>query len=165
MKVVFDTDVVLDLLLDRQPFAPAATQLFARAERGELVAAVCATTVTTVFYLAERARDHTAAREVLARLLALTEVAPVGRAVLDSALASPMADFEDAVVCAAALGAGADAVVTRNLRDFVAAPLPTFSPDGLLSALDALAAGGAQPSPSGTPAGSTKPARTDDVTT
>ncbi len=125
------------LYQDRQPFAPASSELFARAERGSLATAVCASTVTTVFYLAEKGRWRVAARTAVEHLLALCEVAPVGRTALDGALASPMKDFEDAVVCAAALGAGADAVVTRNSRDFVAAPLPTFSPESLLSALDA----------------------------
>ncbi len=138
MKVLIDTDVVLDLLLDREPFSTAAAELFARVELGGLAGYVCATSVTTVCYLAEKARGQAAAREAISRLMALAEIAPVSRAVLDAALTFGMKDFEDAVVSAAAQGVGADFVVTRNLRDFAAAPLPAYEPAGLLSMLDTL---------------------------
>jgi predicted nucleic acid-binding protein len=138
MKVVFDTDVVLDLLLDRKPFSVAATELFARVERGDLTGLVSATTVTTVYYLAEKARGRASARQAVSRLLDLIDVAQVGRPALEAALAGDMTDYEDAVVCAAALSAGADAVVTRNLPDYAKSPLPAHAPDALLTLLDAV---------------------------
>ena len=51
MIALFDTDVVLDLLLDRQPFAEAAAQMFSKVEEGEIQGYVSATTITTVYYL------------------------------------------------------------------------------------------------------------------
>jgi predicted nucleic acid-binding protein len=139
MKVVFDTDVVLDLLLDREPFSVAATELFARVERGDVTGMVSATTVTRVYYLAQKARGRGGAHEAISRLLGLVDVAQVGRPALEAALVGTMTDFEDAVVCAAALSAGADAVVTRNLTDFTKAPLPVHAPDALLTLLEAIA--------------------------
>ena len=64
----------------------------------------------------------------LRRLLSLFEVAPVTRAVLDGALKSQATDFEDAVVAAAALQAGAQAIITRNLRDFADSPVRAHTP-------------------------------------
>lgn len=134
MKVVLDTNVVLDLLLDRAPHADAAAQVFSQIESGLLVACVCATTITTVHYVAEKTVGDAAAREHLTQLLHLVEVAPVTRPVVEHALVSPMADFEDAVLAHAAAMSGAEAVITRNGRDFHGGPLRVYSPAQWLAA-------------------------------
>jgi predicted RNA binding protein YcfA (HicA-like mRNA interferase family)/predicted nucleic acid-binding protein len=102
LRVLFDTDVVLDLLLDRQPFSAPAADLFSRVERGELRGYLCATTVTTVHYLAAKVIGTRRARAEVRRLLTLFEVAPVSRPILEAALAGAFADFEDAVIYEAA---------------------------------------------------------------
>ena len=134
MKVVLDTNVVLDLLLDRAPHADAAAQVFAQIESGLLTACVCATTITTIHYVAEKTAGDAAARQHLAQLLQLVEVAPVTRPVVELALTSSMADFEDAVLAYAALQSGAQAVITRNGRDFQGGPLRVYSPSQWLAA-------------------------------
>jgi predicted nucleic acid-binding protein len=134
MKVVLDTDVVLDLLLDRAPHAEAAAQVFAQIEAGLLTGCVCATTVTTIHYVAEKAVGDATARQLLAQLLRLVEVAPVTRPVVEKALNSAMADFEDAVLAHAAAMSGAEAVITRNGRDFRGGPLRVYSPAQWLAA-------------------------------
>lgn len=128
MKLMVDTNVVLDLLLDRQPFSDAAAQVFDRIERGEVSACLCATTLTTVHYLCARELGDGATRRALQDLLDLFEVAPVTRPVLEHALSSKLVDFEDAVLVEAGLQAGATAVVTRNIKDFKGASLPTYAP-------------------------------------
>ncbi len=137
MRLLVDTDVVLDLLLDRPQFGDAAVRLFAHVERGEVAAYVCATTVTTIHYLATKAVGRARSRRLLERLLSLVEVAPVNRVVLDRALESKVADFEDSVVCQSALQVSADAVVTRNLGDYRKAPLPVHRPSDMLKLLEA----------------------------
>lgn len=134
MKVVLDTNVVLDLLLDREPHAESAAQVFAQIERGQVVACVCATTLTTVHFVAKKTVGDAAARQRLADLLQLVEVAPVTRLVLDQALASRMGDFEDAVLAHAGVLSGAGAVITRNTRDFHRGPLRVYSPQQWLAA-------------------------------
>lgn len=134
MKAVLDTNVVLDLLLDRAPHADAATQVFAQIEAGLLTACVCATTITTIHYVAEKTVGDTATRLLLADLLRLVEVAPVTRPVLEQALKSPMGDFEDAVLAHAAALSGAHAVITRNGRGFSNGPLRVYSPTQWLAA-------------------------------
>ncbi|MBI2749794.1 MAG: PIN domain-containing protein [Burkholderiales bacterium] len=128
MKLVIDTNVVLDLLLNRAPFADAAAAVFTQIESGAAMACVCATTVTTLHYLAEKAVGDTLARQHIRQLLTLLEVAPVTRAVIDLALNSPLKDFEDAVLAESAHSAGAQAIITRNGRDFQGGPLRVYSP-------------------------------------
>lgn len=137
MNVLFDTNVVLDVLLARAPHAEAAARLFSLVDSGRLEGTVCATTVTTVFYLASKAVGGKEARRLVADLLSLFSVAAVGRPELEIALGLSFDDFEDAVLHEAARSAGMTAIVTRNGRDFTRATLPIFAPQELLAALGA----------------------------
>jgi predicted nucleic acid-binding protein len=127
VKILLDTNIVLDLLMDRQPYSDAAVELFARVENGNVTGCLCATTITTLFYLAAKAVGATRAKEEIGKLLSLFELAPVNRLVLESALELDFNDFEDAVIHEAARLAGADAIVTRNLKDFTKSRIPVYS--------------------------------------
>ena len=135
MRVLFDTNVLIDFLLDRAPYAQSAADLLSRVDRGEIQGLACANSFTTIFYLARKAAGVEAARSYIADLLTLLEVAPVGRTTLEDAGRSGVLDYEDAVVSAAASQANADCVVTRNEKDFANAPLPVHSPTSLLGVL------------------------------
>jgi len=138
VRVLFDTNVVLDLLLDREPFVREALYLFTRVERSELVGLLCATTVTTVHYLLSRALERREALGHVRTLLSLFEVAPVNRVVLEDALALGFSDFEDAVIYSAALHAGADSVVTRDIAGFKKTRIPIYTPEELVGILEEL---------------------------
>ncbi|MBN1673445.1 MAG: PIN domain-containing protein [Kiritimatiellae bacterium] len=140
MRVLVDTNVVLDVLLARKPFAQAATELFAMAERSEIEAFLCATTITTVDYLLNQSLSRAEAQKALHRLLELFEIAPVNRSVIEEALGSKVADFEDAVLEHAGRLAGAEAVVTRNTKDFRKASIKAIDPTALLSMIKERAA-------------------------
>lgn len=136
MKVLFDTNIVLDLLLDRQPFSEHAAELFARVEANELEGYLGATTVTTVFYLAAKSAGAATARRRVRQLLSLFAIAPVNEPVLAAAIDSAMSDFEDAVLCEAARLVAAEVIVTRNLRDFdQAAGIRILAPSELVEIL------------------------------
>ena len=137
MRVLFDTNVVLDALLDRDPWAEAAVALFAKVESGELVGHLGATTLTTVYYIASRNVGADAAEGMMRDLLRLFEVAPVNRAVLTGALGSGFADFEDAVLHEAGRSVGADALTTRDPEGFARSSLRVYAPDALVAALEA----------------------------
>lgn len=136
MRVLFDTNVVLDVLLDRQPHAPDAVQLFAHVERGAVDGLLGATTLTTIHYFARKEVGETGARGRIGMLLQTFAVAPVTRAVLEDALDLPFGDFEDAVLHEAARHAGAASIVTRNAADFAAATLSIYTPAELRAALE-----------------------------
>jgi predicted nucleic acid-binding protein len=141
MRVLFDTNVIVDLLLDRDPFSEAAATLTARVERGTLAGIVCATTITTVYYLVAKAANAEFARAQVRKLLELFEIAPVTRPVVEAAFELPFGDFEDAVIHEAAREALAEAIVTRNLSDFSKSSLPIYDPVELISVLAAASEG------------------------
>lgn len=126
---------MLDVLLRREPHVKPATRLMTWVEAERLDGLLGATTVTTIHYLAERAVGRRAARSHVGTLLALFDVAPVNGAVLSRALVSPLGDYEDAVLCEAALAASAEGIVTRDTEGFAGAALPAYTPEELLAAL------------------------------
>lgn len=136
MRVLFDTNVVLDVMLDRAPFAAASVEVLSRAEAGELIGCLCATTVTTIHYLAARAVGAERAIGEVRKILSLFEIAPVNRAVLEMALELGFVDYEDAVLHEAARQIGASGIVTRNPGHFKRASLSVYSPEELSRALD-----------------------------
>lgn len=133
MKILFDTNVILDLLLDRKPFAERAQRLFEKVESGEMDAYIGATTVTTLDYLLTKALSAKQATRIIKKLLKLFEVASVNRLVLEDALDSGFLDFEDAVLHAAAMHCGVQAIVTRDEKGFNKAQIAIYSPEALLN--------------------------------
>jgi predicted nucleic acid-binding protein len=132
MKVLFDTDVTLDLLLDRRPHSESAAILFSKVERGEIEGYLCATTITTIHYLAAKVIGLSKARSFIRKLLSFLQIAAVDRAVLDRALDVKSPDYEDGVVSESASGIGADVIITRNIRDYRNSTIPACSPIELL---------------------------------
>lgn len=135
MKILLDTNIVLDVLMDRLPHSDAAVELFSRVEDGTVIGYLCGTTITTVFYLASKTVGTVAAHEEIKKLLRLFEVAPVNRHVLESALALGFNDFEDAVIHEAACHIGADAIVTRNQKDFKRSGISVYSSEEMAKIL------------------------------
>lgn len=127
MKILFDTNIVLDVLMDRLPYSDAAVELFSKVENGSINGCLCGTTITTVFYLTAKAVGAAKAKEEIKKLLGMFEVAPVNRHVLESALLLDFNDFEDAVIHEAASNLGVDAIVTRNLKDFKKSRVAVYS--------------------------------------
>ena len=97
-------------------------------ERGVVTGLLCATTLSTIAYLAGKVIGKRQAVEQVRQLLNLFEVAPVTRPILDAALAGNMSDFEDAVLAEAAHQAGAQAIITRNLKDFARSTVRAYTP-------------------------------------
>lgn len=138
MTVAFDTNVVLDVLLRREPFISDAAALFAYVYEGRIGGLLCATSLTTVFYLVERKQGTDGAYRALDKLLDLFTAAPVDDAVLRRARALRFGDFEDAVLHESARRAQADGIVTRNTRDFAEAELVVYEPAELLAVIESL---------------------------
>lgn len=138
MRVLFDVDVILDLLLDRSPFSRDAAILLSKAEQGDLSGHICATAVTTIHCIARKAVGDNRARAEVRKLLTLLEPLAVNRAVLEAALDATFRDFEDAVSHEAARQAGVECIITRNIRDFKGSQIPVYSPSDLVRTLAAV---------------------------
>lgn len=135
MKILFDTNVILDVMLLRKPFFKTASLLMAEAEQKRIEGYVCATTVTTIYYLVEKVKNQRAARINVENILNIFNVTEVNRSVIESALHSGFSDFEDSVIHESARRHGIEGIVTRDRNDFSPSKLPVFDPEELLKIL------------------------------
>lgn len=118
MRVVIDTNVVLDLLLDRKPFSESATKLFEEAEKGNITAHLTSNSVTDIVYLIRKAYDMESIKKVLLNMFSFIKVLNVSSSDIINAFSFDTKDYEDAVVMQCAKRIKADYIVTRNARDF-----------------------------------------------
>lgn len=135
MRVLFDTNVVVDVLLAREPYALPAARLLAAIVDGVLAGVLCATSVTTLHYLASKAAGSRVAHDLLDVSLGIFEIAPVNGVILRQALGGRGPDFEDSAIAAAAAAADVDAIVTRDPAGFRYAAMPVMSPEELVAVL------------------------------
>ncbi|MEP0909992.1 PIN domain-containing protein [Leptolyngbya sp. GB1-A1] len=135
MKILVDTNIILDFLLEREPFLEDAAALFQAIESGLAIGYATATTLTNIFYIARRhTQSIERARQAVRTILAVMRICPVNRAVLRHALEFEIPDFEDAVQIACAFDRRLDAIVTRDLR-FAASPIRVLTVRQLLEQL------------------------------
>jgi predicted nucleic acid-binding protein len=133
VKLLLDTNIILDVLLKRHPYGDSALKILAQVEKGEISGYLCGTTVTTIDYIVRKHLGTDTARQCISSLLTIFDIAPVNRPVLLNALALDFPDFEDAVLHESAKAVCADGIITRNLADFKKSVLPVFGPDELVA--------------------------------
>jgi predicted nucleic acid-binding protein len=136
-RVLFDLNVVLDVLLKREPFFPASASLWALAEAGEIEGMLAAHSFPTLFYLYTKYENRDKANLVIRRLLKVFSVAGIDQAVIASASDLGWGDFEDAVQLAAAQYSRCDYLVTRDLKDYRPAGISIIQPADLLAVVGA----------------------------
>jgi predicted nucleic acid-binding protein len=136
VRVLIDTNILLDFLLQREPFFQDAELLFDAIDSGLVIGCVTATTLTDIFYIAQKhTRSIEQARQAVAEILTVMTICPVDRAVLESAFNSGLTDFEDAVQIFCAVTQGLEAILTRDKRGFLSSPIPVLSISELLQQL------------------------------
>lgn len=128
LRVLFDLNVVLDVLAQRQPHYPDAARVWVYVESGQMEGLLAAHSVTTLFYLLRRQLGLSQAKVALHDVLRVFQVAPVDQEVIRAALILDWNDFEDAVQATAAVAAGAAYLITRNEADFAGSPVPAIHP-------------------------------------
>ena len=135
MKLLLDINVLLDVLLQRDPWAEPAANLLTKIERGEAEGLIAGHTLTTIHYVVSQARDRQLAAAAVTDLLRFVEVIPIEKVDFSQALVLPMEDFEDAAQAAAALKIGTDYIVTRDEKGFGGLSIPSVNSGEILSLL------------------------------
>ena len=135
-RILFDTNVVLDVLLDRQPYAEASAAAWASVETGSSEGMLAAHAVTTIHYLIRKEMGNNKARRIVSAILRVFGVAAVDGAVVQEALQLPLSDFEDAVTAAAARLAGCECIVTRDPKGFRGSPVRALTPEAVTPLLN-----------------------------
>ena len=137
MKVLIDTNIILDFLSPREPFFQDANLLFQAIETEEIVGYVAATTLTDIFYISrKRTKSLEEARRIVSNVLTILVICPTDRAVLESAFNAGFSDFEDAVQIFSAVAQNVDAIATRDAKGFLSSPIPVYSIQQLLQQVE-----------------------------
>jgi len=134
-KLYLDSNIILDFLLNRQPFAEAANDLLTAAEQGQVTLLASSLTFITAHYVVSKAVGKTAATVALASLFTRISTLAVDAPVISQALQAGMPDFEDTVQLFIALAAGADAIVTRDPKGFPTQAIVILDPLAALAQL------------------------------
>ena len=132
MKVMLDTNIILDVWLARKPYWENSASLLAKVENKKLTGYLCPTTITTLHYLGRKALGENKIRSLLKLLLNICKVGQMSSKVFEIALSSDVKDFEDAVVEAVSIKCGVDLIITRNVKDFKYSKIPAKEPGYLL---------------------------------
>lgn len=134
MKRVFlDTNILLDILLRRDPFYATAATIWLKFESREMQGLVSLQSLGTVFYLVQKRTDADTARQAVHTICRVLQIVDSPGQAGHMALQSHMADFEDALQYAVATLAGADCIVTRNASDFPKrGKIPVLTPEEFL---------------------------------
>jgi predicted nucleic acid-binding protein len=134
-RVLLDTNVILDVFLEREPFVTDAAAIWQAVQDQIVQGYVTATTLTNIYYIAHKLKGLTIARVAVREILSVMRVCAVDDAVLRSALALPLADYEDAVQVACALASDLEAIVTRDSDGFVSSPVQSIAPEDFVESL------------------------------
>ena len=133
MKLLIDTNVVLDVLLRREPFFRTAAEVLSLTQRDEVREYVSASAITDIYYIANKQmKDRDAVRDLLKRLLMIVSVAAVSEREIQNALNLAWGDFEDSVQYSVALLNEMDGIVTRNPSDYQEANMRIWLPEQTL---------------------------------
>jgi len=135
MNVLFDTNIVLDVLQQRVGFVNDAVKLFNAVEESAIHGYICANSISTIAYLLQRHKGKAFATKNIELLLELFEIAPVNRITLQDSLTCGFNDFEDAIIYNSALHVNATGIVTRNGKYFKKSTINIYHPRELLQAL------------------------------
>ena len=134
MKILVDTNVLLDVAQQRQPFLADSDAVVRWCEVHPGQGFVAWHSISNLYFILRKPLGEVASREFVAMVLEIFEVVATGTASAKLALRLQMGDLEDALQTAAAIEAGADVIVTRD-RDYQAAPIPVQTPGEFLASL------------------------------
>lgn len=137
MRVLVDTNVIIDALTSMEPWNQYAEKIFIMAANRNLDMYMTASSVTDIYYLIRKYLHSTEqAKQVMGKLYSLTGILPVTEADCIDALASAVMDYEDAVMERVAVKADMDYIVTRNRKDFQPGTVKAILPEELIMLME-----------------------------
>jgi predicted nucleic acid-binding protein len=135
MRFFVDTDVVVDLLVAREPFFTAAADFFYEIEEGRAKAGVAALTFSNAFHLLRKEKSAADSMNRLQTFKPLVDILAVDERCVLRSFRSGFSDYEDAIQHECALANKMDCIVTRNIKDYKLAEIPVYTPADALKVL------------------------------
>ncbi|MDF0554075.1 PIN domain-containing protein [Kamptonema sp. UHCC 0994] len=135
MKILLDTNVIVDVALEREPFSADSDRVLSFVEQGQVEGYISGSTFSDLFYIIRRSKGRDSTLVFLRQLATFCQVATVDRAVISMALNANFKDFEDAIQYSTAVINQLDAIITRNQKDFPVTTPQILTPAQLIQEL------------------------------
>ena len=136
MKVLIDTNVIIDVLAKREPFHETSAQILRLSETGEIAAFISANSVTDIVYILRKyILDKSVLIFTVQNLLSIVDVADILKTDILRAFELDFTDYEDALQARCAKRIKADCIITRNPSDYANSPVPALTPESFLKDL------------------------------
>jgi predicted nucleic acid-binding protein len=132
LKVLLDTNIIIDVALDRDPFFTDSERVVRLAELNQIKGYISATTFGDMYYVVRKTKGKDWTLQFLQRMTTICQVATVDLSIIARALNANFRDFEDAIQYSAAIGNQLEAIVTRNSQDFPMGNIQIFTPTELI---------------------------------
>nr|WP_263012886.1 PIN domain-containing protein [Ancylothrix sp. D3o] len=132
VKILIDTNVIMDVALERHPFFEDSNQVFTLVQQQKVEAYVSGSTFGDLYYLIRKNQGREGSLDFLRRLVTICRVATVNQDVINRSLSSNFRDFEDAIQYHTAIINNLEVIVTRNTQDYREASLQILTPTQLL---------------------------------
>lgn len=132
-KVLFDTNIILDIALKRQPFFNETSKLFELIDKKKISGSITASTITDIYYISKREKGHHESIDFIKSLIEVLEVVGIDKEIIANALNSDMKDFEDAIQSSAAESYDLEIIITRNKKDFFNSTIQILTPEEFLN--------------------------------
>lgn len=133
MRIMIDTNVLIDYLLSRHPYEASATKIMMLCKNSKIEGCIAAHSFLNIFYVLRKELTNEQRRKVLKGFCAFLEVIGVDKLKIISSLNNcDFSDFEDCVQSECAKEFAADYIITRNIKDFKTSEIPAITPDDFL---------------------------------
>ena len=135
MKLFLDTNVMLDLLGEREPFYISAAKIATLADKRKLKIIVSALSFATVSYFLTKYEGLKNTKDKLRKFKIISGICELDEVIIEKALNSDFPDFEDSLQYFSALKSECDMIITRNGKDFKKSQIPVMTPDEFLNSM------------------------------
>ena len=132
MRLLLDTNIILDIGLKREPFYKDSADVFTKIDNKTTFGFVTATTITDIYYIAKKDKGHSLAIEFIGNLIQFVDLIGIDKGIIIEALSSNLTDFEDSIQSIASSYNGIDFIITRNTKDFKNSSIKALSPVNFL---------------------------------
>ena len=133
MKVFIDTNILLDVFLERKPQFDSSVSLWGLAESRRIEGFISAISFNNIHYIIRKYRGKDCAQRAVEVLNANFSIVPLVQDIIGKAIMAKLPDFEDSIQFFSALSIDADCIVTWNIKDFPSSILPVYPPDSFLN--------------------------------
>jgi predicted nucleic acid-binding protein len=135
VKILIDTNIIIDNALEREPFWNASEQVLSLIEKGTIAGYISASTFSDLYYIIRKARGRDWTLTYLKQLINFCQIATVNQAAIIIAFTTNFQDFEDSIQYSTAVVNKLDAIITRNTQDFPIVTPRIITPEQLIAEL------------------------------